>query len=509
MSNEEYARFPVDSLPASIKQIIVEGADSLSCDESYLALPAISLSAGIIGTSYRVQVNSTWATFPIIWAVFIGESGTAKTPALKLMRGPLDKYENEAHRKRLAEQAARRRMKKDRDRQPTSSSAELQVATGRRTKRKANDHSIGTANRIVSGDTTIEALVGILDRNPSGLVVIRDELSGWMRGMDKYAAGKNTGELAHWLSMYSGLSITLDRKTGKPKHVHIPTAAVSICGGIQPEVLCSCFTGQHFDSGFVSRFLMASPPRKQRLWPKGGVSSSVLDQYHRTIGRLIGLRNQAENTTTRVRLDDEALELFQQFYIEHNAEAFHLQGPLASAWSKLEEIPVRIALILNLLNWAESQDSRPPSTTINGNTMRNAIRITNWFKCEAKRIYGELFNKKQIDLAGQVIEFIEAEGGRCSVRRLQQGMAQCKRLRSDGIRQILGELVKAGHGEWGSTNLDGRGREGEVFVLRVKDDPLPCSILPPCNQSVPQDSLESLFDESEAHFGNCEAGPQF
>ena len=48
---------------------------------------------------------------------------------------------------------------------------------------------------------------------------------------------KGGADAAHWLSMYNGESIVVDRKTGNPPTIYVPEALVSVTGGIQPAIL--------------------------------------------------------------------------------------------------------------------------------------------------------------------------------------------------------------------------------------------------------------------------------
>ena len=68
-----------------------------------------------------------------------------------------------------------------------------------------------------------------------GLLLSRDELGGWIASFDQYKARAGS-DTANWLSMHRAGPITIDRKTGR-RIIHVPRVAVSVTGGIQPEVL--------------------------------------------------------------------------------------------------------------------------------------------------------------------------------------------------------------------------------------------------------------------------------
>ena len=79
-------------------------------------------------------------------------------------------------------------------------------------------------------DATVEKLGELLQENPRGMLVSRDELAGWLRTMDK--PGRE-GDRDFYLEGWNGSGgYTLDR-IGRGT-VHIPAVTLSICGGIQP-----------------------------------------------------------------------------------------------------------------------------------------------------------------------------------------------------------------------------------------------------------------------------------
>lgn len=94
------------------------------------------------------------------------------------------------------------------------------------------------AEHFVVSDTTVEALAPILQANPRGLLLARDELAGWIGSFDRYAGKGGAGaDSANWLSMFNAESIIVDRKTGVPRTIHVSQAAVCVTGGIQPGIL--------------------------------------------------------------------------------------------------------------------------------------------------------------------------------------------------------------------------------------------------------------------------------
>ena len=81
---EKQIPFPVGTLPATVRKLVSEGAESIGCDSSFIALPVLSVLGSAIGNSRRAELKKDWQVPPILWTAIVGESGTAKSPALKL-----------------------------------------------------------------------------------------------------------------------------------------------------------------------------------------------------------------------------------------------------------------------------------------------------------------------------------------------------------------------------------------------------------------------------------------
>ena len=108
--------------------------------------------------------------------------------------------------------------------------------------------------RLIMNDATFEALHQIMCDNPSGVLVIRDELTGWLAMLDKQG---REGERAFCLQAWNGdTGHTIDR-IGRGK-IHVPACCMSLFGGIQPGRLRSYLSEALADGpandGLIQRF---------------------------------------------------------------------------------------------------------------------------------------------------------------------------------------------------------------------------------------------------------------
>jgi hypothetical protein len=87
--------------------------------------------------------------------------------------------------------------------------------------------------RYVTQDATVEKLGELLQENPNGMLLMRDELAGWLSALER--PGRE-GEREFYLEGWNGTgSFTVDR-IGRGT-LHIPALIISVLGGIQPGKL--------------------------------------------------------------------------------------------------------------------------------------------------------------------------------------------------------------------------------------------------------------------------------
>jgi hypothetical protein len=155
-----YRPFPVAVLPEPIRGFVACGARSIGCDPSYLALPLLVALGAAIGNTRRLLLKQGWSAPPIIWAAIVGESGTSKTPAFKLVMRPV------RERQFRALVCYAQEMKRY---EATLARWEKDFATWKRGKGGADPPEKPEpprAERYIVSDTTIEALAPILFDNP-------------------------------------------------------------------------------------------------------------------------------------------------------------------------------------------------------------------------------------------------------------------------------------------------------------------------------------------------------
>ena len=436
--NSGFRPFPVHALPNAVRSFIRSASSAIGCDDSFVALPMLAAAASAIGTTRKLMVKRGWFVPSILWAVVIGESGTQKSPPMRTVMKPLQVRQNERLSKFAAKLAEYKR----------------EMQAWRKASRKDEDTPVQEpklpiCERCVVSDTTMEGLVPILQQNPRGVLLSRDELVGWVGSFDKYSAkGRASADVAHWLSIFNAESVIVDRKTGDQRTLFVRDASVSVCGGIQPGILNRILTSEHPENGLAARLLMAYPPRQAKQWRDDEIPSRLEEQWADLIGELFALQHDqgadGRYKSALVKLSDDARGLYREYVNTTGTEQAGLTGDLSAAWSKLEESAARLALVIHCIRQASGEPVDP--WLCDADSMASGVTLASWFKDETQRIYRLLTESQDDRDLRQAADWIRQHGGTVRARDLVSGRRDI--ADSEQADDLLQRLVTAGLGSW-------------------------------------------------------------
>ena len=464
-----YTPFPTDVLPNVVASFIREGAAALGCDESYVALPLSAMLASAVGNSRRIRLKRTWSEPGTIWAVTVGESGTLKSPAHDLAMKPLRSVQEAAlkeHGDRMREYARGKALY-------ASKLDEWRKSGQKKGEPQPDPPTEPVAVRYVVSDCTVEALAVLLERQPRGLLVARDELSGWLNGFDAYKSSHGA-DVAHWLSMHRAGPLTVDRK-GNPHPIHVPRAAVCIAGGAQPRALMAALGGrgerEHFDNGLAARLLVAMPPPRPRRWTENELSEDTEIALETIVGRLLILdMPEDENGQPQARdipLSPQGKQAWIDFYNAHAREQSAMTGDLAAVWSKLEGYAARLALLIHLIRAESNDPTLANAGAVDERSIAAGVALSRWFGDEAARVYAVTGGDAESPEAREqreLLRIIRDRGGEITVRDL---MHASRRYRgsAEQAEKLLHQLVTTGIAEAREKRHEAGGRPAVVYAL--------------------------------------------
>jgi hypothetical protein len=154
------AEFPVEAMPAPCRRLVEEAMASLGC------APELAALSSATGASRVVEVKGGWREGATLFLAVVASPGAMKTPAAKVAKKPVFERQRELGRAYAED-------KEDWKRELREWEVEKRDAAkaGEPAPEQPEAPSMG---RSVASDTTVEALVSILEANPRGVLVHKD-----------------------------------------------------------------------------------------------------------------------------------------------------------------------------------------------------------------------------------------------------------------------------------------------------------------------------------------------
>jgi hypothetical protein len=218
--------------------------------------------------------------------------------------------------------------------------------------------------RYKTEDATVEKLSEILLENPRGILVHRDELSGWLRSLEKQG---REGDRSFYLEAWNGTgSFDVDR-IGRGS-LHVPALCLSILGSIQPGPLSTyvyqATQGEKGDDGLLQRFQLLvwpDPPASWAnvdRWPDTEVKHrayEVFKQLDALKPEDLGASADDEEGFPAVRFTEEAQDVFDKWRdeLELRLRTAELPPALESHLAKYRSLMPSLALIFQLIEFVD------------------------------------------------------------------------------------------------------------------------------------------------------------
>jgi putative DNA primase/helicase len=353
----DVAQFDLELMPESFRPLVKDVAERMQVPLDFPAVAAIATLAGVTNRRAVIQPkrkDHTWTVVPNLWGGIVAPPGMLKSPVLSCMTQPARAIESEW---RKAHEDAEQTY------QTALESQKLEIAAWEQeykkaAKRKDNKERPAkpestlvqpTLRRLITSDATFESLHHVLSENPAGLFVIRDELTGWLAGLERQGREQ---ERAFFLECWNGdAAFTVDR-IGRGS-VHVPHACISLFGGIQPARLRSYLADAMRDGpsndGLVQRFQLM-------VWPDTSPAWRYVDRQPDTnalecVGQVYRRMAALEAADPlRLQFDDEAQTLFEQWLtdLEKRIRGEEVAPVMQAHLSKYRSLMPSLALLFAL-----------------------------------------------------------------------------------------------------------------------------------------------------------------
>jgi hypothetical protein len=388
-------------LPEAFRPWVEDIAERMQCPPDFPAVASMVALATVVGrrVGIRPKRRDDWLVVPNLWGGVIGRPGIMKTPAIlegvrplwRLEKDASDRYDNALEAWKAGELVTEERRK--------VVSGEIREALKAKMTEKAQKLARDLVASIIPqpvrgrylvNDATVEKLGELLNENPNGLLVFRDELTGLLRTLDRE---EYAGARAFYLEAWNGTNrFTYDR-IGRGT-IDIEAACLSILGGIQPgplsHYLRAVLDGGLGDDGLMQRFQLLVWPdvsgewNDVDRWPDSDAKQTAYDVFT----RLSALHPEDINAT---RTEDEqipylnfradAQELFTEWRseLEHRLRRAEEPAALEAHLSKYRSLIPSLALLIHLAD----QGTNP----VGLDATERACAWAEYLESHARRVY--------------------------------------------------------------------------------------------------------------------------
>jgi hypothetical protein len=366
-----------------------DAADARGCPPDYVGLAMLAAVASRLGNARWGSPWEGWAEPPVLWCALVGLPSSGKSSGMDEAADALATLEAEANEDWEERQREYRTRKQEARELREKWEGEVKTAVKNGAApplepEAAREPDVPAKRRAVTTDPTIEKAGHMAAQNLRGLLLLRDELAGWLGGMGRYS-GAAAADRAFWLGAYGGRWWTPDRVKDGGAGVSVPHLTFGIVGTIQPDRVASLLmTGD--DDGLAARFLYAWPaPRR----PTRPTRSPPTGRLAAALRRLEGLPWHPPERGV-LPFTEEAATTLQEWREEVAEMAEGASGLLLSWLGKLPGFTLRLAVVFQHLDWLAQPEAAPPPAAVDADAVARAIGFLSEYAVPmARRVFGE------------------------------------------------------------------------------------------------------------------------
>lgn len=403
-------------IPDGLGDWIIDASTRLQVPIETLAVVAMSTTSALIGKKLAIcpKQFDSWSVYPNLWCAIIARAGKKKSPTLDEAMRALDIFEAEERKlyddalfkQRAAftvyeaKVAATKDELKVEAKKPNSPKIMTLQMTLEKLERESQEVKV-SRKRFKTSDPSVEKLAELMNENPNGLVLKRDEISGWLKSFERNG---HEADRAFYLECWSGKGSFQSDRISRGT-IDVQSMMLTVIGGIQPgklmEYVVEANRGGGGDDGLLQRFQLA-------VFPENIKSVSYIDQppdakaWEKAFSIFSKIRKLSTNdlpiTTERIgevpclRFSKEAQVLYKiwSLGLEQRLNADDELSPVfESHLAKYRSLLPGLALLFQIIKWAET------GADLNEVDVESTKRAEMW--CEfleqhAKKIYAIAIN---------------------------------------------------------------------------------------------------------------------
>jgi putative DNA primase/helicase len=392
-----------------LRGYVVDTADRMQVPLDFIANPLVVALGSTIGRGLgiRPRAQDDWLVVPNFWGATVSPPGVLKTPSTEAALRPLRMLEDVDRKRHEQAQAdanfsvLRAEAELEAVKRAVKSAAKddgLKNEEDLRRRHREAEQALENAQprwrRRSTSDATVEKLGELCSANPEGVLIHRDELSGWVANLGKEG---REGDRQFYLESWSGngrfISDRIKRGTTEVRGL-----CLSIYGTIQPDPLARIVrqAARGENDGLVSRFQLLAWPDISPDWrhvdraPDASAQVDV-EMTFRGVDELcaadFGAPPVLDGDVPAIPFDPDAQECFNAWFarLERRLRSGDIDSPLlAQHVAKYRSLVPSLALIFHVGDVARGVHDAGP---VGLRSLERAIAWSVYLERHARRVY--------------------------------------------------------------------------------------------------------------------------
>jgi len=404
----------LESLPNLFTPFILDVSERMRCPPDFTTVGMFITVASVIGRKIGImpKQKDDWLVICNIWGVIIGRPSLMKTASLEAALKFIKAFEaeaKEAYQTELNNYQVKTEISELRSKQNKKLAKEFienndDIGAENILSANIDIQDLPSRKRYIVNDSTVEKIGELLNENTNGLLIFRDELSGFLNSLDK---DKFSNDRPFYLESWDGKGNYSYDRIGRG-NIDIESTTLSILGGIQPSkikaYIYNSVNSTNSDDGLIQRFQLAVYPDTPKCYKlidryPDNNSKNKLAQRIREINdwspNLEHSNKFDDNSSPALRYSPEAQVDLYNWINANEAICRDNQHPaLESHFTKYKSLVPSISLIIELMDC----DNLDNVKTISKVSLTKAIQYVEYLRSHAYRIYG-MANSPEIENA--------------------------------------------------------------------------------------------------------------
>ncbi|MBX9669167.1 MAG: DUF3987 domain-containing protein [Candidatus Obscuribacterales bacterium] len=403
--------FPAELLPPVMRAFATDIAGRMQVPIDFIAIPLMVIVGSIVGTGCGIRPKQfdNWLVVPNLWGGLVARPSMMKSPCLAACLSLVERLEDRAgedyfQKERIfsiekeaneaIKQAHREELKK-----AVKSGEDVEEIKRRMLALELD--SAPSWRRFRTNNATIEKMGELLQANARGLLLYRDELTGFLSLLEQEDRAEDR---AFYLESFNGVGSFMTDRIGRGT-TQVKNMCISLLGGIQPAKLMPYLykAMKGSNDGLAQRLqLFVYPdecdwtfvdraPNLEADQAMSGIMSVLADTDFANVGALTDF-----GPIPYVRFSSDAQSVFNEWQID--LETAKLRKPdeepiMVEHLSKYRSLMPSLALLFHLVEFAAS--SLGPLGPVSKGSAEMAAAWCDYLESHARRIYGMLASLEQ------------------------------------------------------------------------------------------------------------------